>query len=49
MRLDVYRRELAAVVDFDIECDAVAFVEARHAGALLTHRLQTYMPEVLGA
>ena len=26
------RRELAAVIDFDIERDAVAFVEAGHAG-----------------
>ena len=34
MRLDVHRRELAAVVDFDVEGDAVALVEARHAGAL---------------
>lgn len=24
-------------------------VLARHAGALLTHRLRTYMPELLGA
>ena len=24
-------------------------VLARHAGALLTHRLQTYVPELLGA
>ena len=24
-------------------------VLTRHAGALLTHRLQTYMPELLGA
>ncbi|SBV34963.1 conserved protein of unknown function [uncultured Sphingopyxis sp.] len=34
MRLEVHRGELAAVVDFDVESDAVAFVEARHAGAL---------------
>src|SRR5690606_10198391 len=34
MRLEVHRRELAAVVDFDVERDAVAFVEAGHAGAL---------------
>ena len=34
MRLDVHRGELAAVIDFDVERDAVAFVEARHAGAL---------------
>src|SRR3546814_14674148 len=34
MRLDVHRGELAAVVDFDVESDAVALVETRHAGAL---------------
>src|SRR3546814_6262572 len=34
MRLDVHRGELAAVVDFDVESDAVALFEARHAGAL---------------
>src|SRR3546814_12126521 len=32
--LDVHRCELAAVVDFDVESDAVAFFEAHHAGAL---------------
>src|SRR3546814_17554544 len=34
MRLDVHRGEFAAVVEFDVERDAVALVEARHAGAL---------------
>src|SRR3546814_20416227 len=34
MRLDVHRGELAAVVDFDVKIDAVALLEARHAGAL---------------
>src|SRR3546814_11500613 len=29
-----HRGEFAAVVDFDVERDAVALVEARHAGAL---------------
>src|SRR3989344_698969 len=34
MRLDVHRGELAAIVDFDVESDAVAFLEAGHASPL---------------
>ena len=33
-RLEVHRGEFAAIIDLDVESDAVAFFEARHAGAL---------------